>query len=102
MASLLWQILLKIQGSSTHVNLTCDECFELLDYLTSQISAEETYLDSLYDAARKHLQYCADCREHHLKLLQDLESSYLAYHKNGRPRAVPINNNAQMAPGCEK
>lgn len=77
MTSGLWRILLKIQERPADIDLTCDECFTLLEYLISQVS-QETYLDSLYKAARTHWRYCPKCREHHLQKLKNLEVSYLS------------------------
>ncbi len=80
MTAQLWQILLKLQKEPAEADLTCDECFVLLDYLVSQIVAIP-HSRSLQEVAHKHFQYCPNCREHHLQKLKVLEADYLHGHE---------------------
>ena len=90
MSSDLWQILIKIRNGPSSADLTCDECFTLLDYLVSQIS-QEALLDELYEVALKHWQHCPHCREHHLRRLKELEASYWSHHQtSSSPNTDPL------------
>jgi len=78
MSPKLWQTLLKIKPDN-HQDLTCDECFALLEYLV-EISADDVApqnpasVNRLQEIAKTHVAACPNCREHHLKRLQELES----------------------------
>ncbi len=67
----LWQILLKITPARPKTALTCDECFVLLYHLAEGL-ASGADLDSLLQAAHRHLARCPECREHHLQRLSEL------------------------------
>lgn len=75
----LWKTLLSLFPKNNPHTLTCDECFELLEYLvdTSEhnpdILAKED-LVFLQQVATAHLRQCPHCQEHHLEMLDDMET----------------------------
>jgi hypothetical protein len=65
----LWRLLLKDRSE-----LTCDECFAVLEYyseLLAQGSAD------LLPEITEHLQGCPECRIEHQEALHHLEATYL-------------------------
>lgn len=72
MIASLWQILVKFSQPAPNKPLTCDECFNLLEYLADRAVAGAD-LVHLHDVARQHLGQCATCHEHHLQKLEELE-----------------------------
>lgn len=71
MAASLWQILLKLER--TDAELTCDECFIVLEYLADR-AAGGSDLRRVLPKLREHIARCPHCREHHLRRLRELEA----------------------------
>ncbi len=69
----LWQILVRSLQNAPDRDLTCDECFAVLEYLADSAVAGADP-DRLRRSARRHLAHCPDCREHHLRRLRELEA----------------------------
>ena len=76
MALKMWKILLKLNRPADESRLTCDECFALLDILTSCLPDEDPD-EMLYEAAMTHLKHCPHCTEHHQQLLSALAAKHL-------------------------
>ncbi len=75
----LWQTLLSLVSKNRNTELTCDECFELLEYLVEiagQDDAPVTDDDRQYlqTVAATHFRQCPHCRQHHLALLHQMEA----------------------------
>ncbi len=68
----LWRILFKAQAQSD-AELTCDECFAILNYLVDQQAIGDSSLESVWRAVNQHLARCPDCREHYSHWLRQLE-----------------------------
>lgn len=68
----IWKLLIKVSESDQVEKLTCDECFNILDYLADE-AIRGIDLNVLREALHRHMEHCADCREHHLKKLEELE-----------------------------
>lgn len=79
MTDSLWRILLKLD--ETDAELTCDECFVILEYLADQ-AANGVEKNHLLDQVREHVVKCPQCYEHHLQRLRELEAE-LDYHAIG-------------------
>ena len=62
MPSQLWQLLIKIQLDELDGDLTCMECFAVMELL---VAAAELDIDlnHLIQLARDHLDRCPGCRE---------------------------------------
>lgn len=69
----LWEMLVAPGDSDRATAPTCDECFAILEYLADTAAAGGDS-EALRQAARRHLTQCPNCREHHLRRLQELES----------------------------
>lgn len=75
----LWQTLLSLVSKNRNTKLTCDECFELLEYLVEiagqnappVTDADRQYLQTV---AVTHFQQCPHCQQHHLELLRQMET----------------------------
>jgi hypothetical protein len=72
----LWQILLKA-ANPAQADLTCDECFALLEYYSSRAADGEDF-EKIKQATRKHLLTCPHCREQHLQRLNQIEQRFQA------------------------
>lgn len=75
----LWQTLLNLVKKKEKSALTCDECFELLEYLVEVSTLTPSKMEApdfvqLQDVARIHLNSCPHCREHHLHMLEQMEA----------------------------
>ncbi len=78
MSPKLWQTLLKLNPAN-HQELTCDECFALLEYLIEIAAADvapqnAAGVNRLQQIAETHVAACPDCRQHHLERLHELEA----------------------------
>ncbi len=78
-----WQTLVAAD-SGENIVLTCDECFAILEYLAGE-AAEGADLQTLYQAAQRHLAHCPDCRTHHLQRLRDMEAMLAAHQSEPVP-----------------
>jgi hypothetical protein len=70
----LWQLLLLVNESEGSVQLTCEECFILLEY-DADLLAAGARLDEILPSIRHHLNLCAKCQvrfddwmEHSMKM----------------------------------
>jgi len=70
----LWQILIAVQDSRATVNLNCDECFVVMEYMVEQavMGADKLFL---HEIVERHLENCPDCREHHMQRIRDLDKN---------------------------
>jgi len=68
----LWQLLLLTRNASMPVQLTCEECFALLEYdaelLTSGVNPDE-----IRPAVNRHLSLCSACPAKFDKWLEELD-----------------------------
>jgi hypothetical protein len=70
----LWQLLLLTNASNVSVQLTCEECFTLLEY-DAELLAGGVALHEIQPAIRYHLSLCEECRT----MIDDwLEKLYIA------------------------
>lgn len=83
MSQPLWQILLKASNPD-QAELTCDECFALLEYYSSRAADGEDF-EEIKQATRKHLAACPHCREQHLQRLNQLEERFQAIRRKTPP-----------------
>ena len=69
----LWELLMILRQPKRDLQVDCDECFIVLEYLAQSAidGIEETQLRK---AMLSHVNQCPDCREHHLQRLSELES----------------------------
>lgn len=68
----LWQLLLLTQDSHKTVQLTCEECFALLEYDASMLVAGASF-DNIHPAIKRHLHRCPECRTKFVDWLKKLE-----------------------------
>ena len=57
----LWQLLLLTNAPNVSVQLTCEECFTLLEY-DAELLAGGVALDEIRPAVRYHISLCSECR----------------------------------------
>jgi len=57
----LWQLLLLTREADTQVQLTCEECFALLEYDAERL-ADGIPPDKIRPAVSHHLSLCSRCR----------------------------------------
>jgi hypothetical protein len=57
----LWQLLLLTHDASMPVQLTCEECFTLLEY-DAELLAGGAVLDAIRPAVNRHLSLCSKCK----------------------------------------
>lgn len=67
----LWEILLAAE-SNNPCELTCDECFAIIEYLADELAGGAD-LQIIKRAAQRHLTHCPDCRQHHQRRLREIE-----------------------------
>ena len=72
----MWQLLLLTRGAHMPVQLTCEECFALLDY-DAEILANGTALEEIRPSVRRHLSLCSECRAKLDGWLDALETTQL-------------------------
>lgn len=60
-----------VSESDQSVKVTCDECFNILDYLADE-AKRGIDLNVLREALHRHIEHCEYCREHHLRRLEEL------------------------------
>jgi len=59
--SQLWQLLLLTSDSKVAVNLTCEQCFALLEYDTDLLVAGADHAD-IRPSVSHHLALCSSCQ----------------------------------------
>jgi hypothetical protein len=57
----LWQLLLLTSASKASIQLTCEECFVLLEY-DAELLASGAALDEIRPAVSYHLSLCSECQ----------------------------------------
>ena len=57
----LWQLLLLTRDASMPVQLTCEECFALLEY-DAELFASGAALDEIRSIVNRHISLCSACR----------------------------------------
>jgi hypothetical protein len=57
----LWQLLLLTKNKERSLNLTCEECFALLEY-DAELLAAGVKLEELQNMVRHHLNLCSGCQ----------------------------------------
>ena len=68
----LWRVLLGLEKNKTK-QLTCADCFAVLEYLAEAISSAGKRRASLLQKAQQHLKSCPGCRAYFLEKLVELE-----------------------------
>jgi len=81
----LWQLLLLRCDANTPVNLTCEECFVLLEY-DVDLLANGAALDEILPAASYHLSLCSECKAKINEWLKDLSEGGTARDSRDRMR----------------
>ena len=69
----LWWLLLKARSGGSDVELNCDDCFLILEYLADMQQNLSADFEFIRDLARKHLTCCPDCHGLYQKRLRQLE-----------------------------
>ncbi|MCK5316122.1 MAG: hypothetical protein KAI94_07170 [Anaerolineales bacterium] len=69
----LWKLLIVFSEPEQADELTCDECFNVLEHLAGE-AVRGLDVQLLQEAVQLHLEHCPDCREHHLHRLGELEA----------------------------
>jgi hypothetical protein len=57
----LWQLLLLMHNAKEPVQLTCAECFALLEY-DAELLAEDAPFDKIRSAVSRHQSLCQECQ----------------------------------------
>ena len=57
----LWQLLLLIGQSEEPIQLTCEECFVLLNY-DADLLASGIAPDEIYSSVHHHISFCTACQ----------------------------------------
>jgi hypothetical protein len=70
----LWQLLLLIQDANKPVQLTCGECFVLLDY-DAGLLADGVALKEVRPAINRHLSLCSTYRVQLDEWLKELDGT---------------------------
>jgi hypothetical protein len=70
----LWQLLLLTRNAGTQVQLTCEECFALLEY-DANLLAGGAALDEVRPAVNYHLSLCSKCQSKFKEWLQELDGT---------------------------
>lgn len=68
----LWRLLLLTSESKQSVQLTCEECFALLEY-DADLLATGTALDEIRPTVSHHLSLCSQCQPKFDAWLEKLE-----------------------------
>lgn len=72
----LWQILVAADSEAA-AELSCDECFAILEYLADE-AVRGADLGALREALRRHLEHCPDCREHYRRRLSEMHARLIS------------------------
>jgi hypothetical protein len=70
----LWKILAMSYEHTPSHDLTCTECYSVLEYLADQAVAGANF-EQLSAVARRHLARCPDCQQDFAQRLAALEES---------------------------
>jgi hypothetical protein len=57
----LWQLLLLTNAPNVSVQLTCEECFTLLEY-DAELLTSGAAMNKIRPAVRYHMSLCEECR----------------------------------------
>jgi hypothetical protein len=69
----LWQLLLLLRNPKGNVQLTCQECFELIAYDADLLAAGANLAD-LKEVVRRHLVLCSSCNTQFNEWLEKMEA----------------------------
>lgn len=69
----LWKLLLITAVSDETVQLTCGECYTLLDYLADTAVRTQNW-PAVIAAAKHHMACCPDCRDYYQARLAEIET----------------------------
>ena len=69
----IWKLLIVFSEPEQDGELTCDECFNIMEYLAGE-AVRGIDMKILREAVHHHFEYCAGCHEHHLQRLEELEA----------------------------
>jgi len=70
----LWQLLLLTRDAGKPVQLTCEECFALLEY-DAELLANGAALDDIRPSVNQHLSLCPMCRAKFKEWLEELDGA---------------------------
>jgi hypothetical protein len=70
----LWQLLMLVHDPDTFIELSCAECFALLEYDAGCLSSGAE-LSELSPSVKHHLEICASCQAQLNDWLDELEKS---------------------------
>lgn len=72
----LWRLLLSILNPKPETDFTCDECFQMFEYL-ADIKAQNRVTQLRFQTLiKKHLAACPECKEHYAQVLEQMESQF--------------------------
>ena len=69
----IWKLLIAFSEPEQVDELTCDECFNVLEHLAGE-AMRGIEVELLRKVVHQHLEHCPGCREHHIKRLDELEA----------------------------
>ncbi|GAB4266202.1 MAG: hypothetical protein Kow0080_07270 [Candidatus Promineifilaceae bacterium] len=69
----LWKLLLITAVSDEALQLTCGECYTLLDYLADTAVRTQNW-PAVIAAAKRHMTCCPDCRDYYQARLAEIET----------------------------
>ncbi len=70
----LWQLLIDFKQSQRERNITCDECFMILEFYADQL-ASGVDPQALKPEIKQHLAGCPDCRSKYIAWISRLEKN---------------------------
>jgi len=76
----LWQLILLTRDTKKDVQLTCEECFSLLEYDADCLAAGAD-LAEIRPIVSHHLALCSSCRNQLDDWLEKLEDSLAHHHR---------------------
>ena len=77
----LWQLLLLTHDARKPVQLTCEECFILLEY-DADLLARGASLEEIRPTVEQHLSHCSTCRAKFEEWLKELDGVQFHPHSN--------------------
>ena len=72
MSRSLWQLLIETRNIKDNMQLTCDECYMLLEY-DADLLVAGAHFDELKTAIRNHVALCSECQIELAARLEKLE-----------------------------
>jgi hypothetical protein len=71
----LWKLLTLVHDFEKDVNLSCEECFMLLEF-DADLFVSGADIEALQPSVRKHLTLCANCRAELADWVDKLEKAH--------------------------